>query len=143
MVQEFQGKTLEEAYEKASLSLKCSITDLQIDIIQAPSKGFLGFFAKDAIIKATLYKEKKNHKKDIATSHNQEKKVETLTSKLNALRDEEKSSNSSTIQQIEKEEIFNDFYNNDKQELHKTPVLHKSEQDKIDQIKKDGPSNYY
>ena len=135
MVQEFQGKTLEEAYEKASTSLKCSITDLQIDILQVPSKGFLGFFAKEAIISVTLHKEKKHHKKHHHETLNEQENVETLSSKLNALRDEEKTSKSAPIKQIEKEEIFNDFYGNEIQKLHKTPIINKSHQETIQEIK--------
>lgn len=135
MVREFQGKTLEEAYEKASSSLKCSITDLQIDILQAPSKGFLGFFTKEAIISVTLHKEKKHHKKHSHEQHHENKKSETLTSKLNALNEEETPINT-PIKQIEKEEIFNDFYDKETEKLHKTPVINKSEQETIQDIKK-------
>ena len=137
MAQEFQGKTLEEAYEKATSTLKCSITDLQIDIIQAPSKGFLGFFAKEAIISAILHKEKKHQKKHHQEQHNERKNknTETLTSKLNALRDDEPTIKSTDVKQIEKEEIFSDFYNNETQKLHKTPVINKANQETIQEIK--------
>jgi spoIIIJ-associated protein len=137
MVREFQGKTLEEAYENASQSLQCSITDLQIDIIQAPSKGFLGFFAKDAIISATISKEKKYPKKHHQEQHNERKNTntETLTSKLNALRDDEPTIQNTSIKQIEKEEIFSDFYSNETQILHKTPKINKANQEIIKEIK--------
>jgi len=137
MAQEFQGKTLEEAYEKASSTLKCSITDLKIDIVQVPSKGFLGFFAKEAIISATMHKEKKQHKKYSSDTHHKEKKVETLSSKLDALREakEEEPIKSASIKQVEKEEIFNDFYDNEKQKLHKTPVISKENSNIIKEIK--------
>jgi len=45
-----EGSTLEEAYTKASEQFECSITDLEIEIVQNPSKGFLGFGKKNAII---------------------------------------------------------------------------------------------
>ena len=44
--------TLEEAYSNAALKLECSITELQIEVVQAPSSGFLGLFKKKAIIVA-------------------------------------------------------------------------------------------
>jgi spoIIIJ-associated protein len=44
--------TLEEAYTEASEYFSCSITDLEIEIAQNPSKGFLGFGKKNAIIVA-------------------------------------------------------------------------------------------
>ncbi len=60
------AQTLEEAYKKASVALDCSIIDLEIDILQSPSRGFFGFFAKEAIINAK-YKDK---------SADEEKKLE-------------------------------------------------------------------
>jgi len=45
-----EAKTLEDAYYKASKEFNCSITDLDIKIIQHPSKGILGLFSKKAII---------------------------------------------------------------------------------------------
>lgn len=43
-----EADTLEELYEKATKELECSVTDLDIDIIQKPS-NFLGLFKKKAI----------------------------------------------------------------------------------------------
>ena len=48
-----EASTLEEAYEKASQMLECSISELQSEVMQYPSKGILGFFKKNAIIIAT------------------------------------------------------------------------------------------
>lgn len=45
--------TLEEAYKKASQAFDCSIVDLDIEVIQAPSRGIMGLFKKDAVINAT------------------------------------------------------------------------------------------
>jgi len=45
-----EAKTLEEAYFLASQKLNCSVTDLEAKIIQYPSKGLFGLFAKNAII---------------------------------------------------------------------------------------------
>ncbi len=45
-----EAKTLEEAYEKASEVLNCSVTDIEAEILQYPSKGILGLFSKSAII---------------------------------------------------------------------------------------------
>ncbi len=46
--------TLEDAYTKAAKELEASIVDLDIEVLQNPSSGFLGMFSKPAIIKATL-----------------------------------------------------------------------------------------
>lgn len=46
--------SLEEAYTKASNELNHSVVDLDIEVLQAPSKGILGLFKKPAIISATI-----------------------------------------------------------------------------------------
>ncbi len=48
-----EADTLEEAYQKAATQLACSITDIEYEVIQHPSKGILGFLKKKAIIVAT------------------------------------------------------------------------------------------
>lgn len=52
------AKTLDEAYIKASKELNVSIVDLDIEIVQNASSGFLGMFSKDAIIEVYLKGEK-------------------------------------------------------------------------------------
>ena len=50
--QRIEAKTLEEAFSKASEALGCSVADLDITILQHPSKGILGIGKKNAIILA-------------------------------------------------------------------------------------------
>jgi len=45
-----EAKTLQEAYEKAAEILNCSVADIDAKVIQYPSKGIFGIFAKPAII---------------------------------------------------------------------------------------------
>ena len=47
-----ESKSLELAYSEAATQLECSVTELQVEIVQHPSSGFLGLFAKKAIIVA-------------------------------------------------------------------------------------------
>jgi len=47
-----EAASLEDAYTKAAEQLGCSITDLEFEIVQNPSKGFLGLGRKTAIIVA-------------------------------------------------------------------------------------------
>jgi len=54
-----EAVTLEEAFNDAATSLKCSVTELAIEVVQVPSNGFLGLFKKNAIIVATVKKETK------------------------------------------------------------------------------------
>jgi len=48
-----EAKTLEDAYYEAAKKLNCSVTDLEVKIIQHPSRGLFGFFAKNAIIEVS------------------------------------------------------------------------------------------
>ncbi len=83
-MKQFEAKTLEEVYELASNEFGCSITELEIDIVQQPSNGFLGFGKKNAIIAASIKKsrrrdnrkprEQKFRKKDI--------KIEEVSKKI-------------------------------------------------------------
>jgi spoIIIJ-associated protein len=57
-----ESLTLEEAYKNAASSLECSVTQLNIEVIQYPSKGILGLFKKTAIIVAT-----KKHEEPVKT----------------------------------------------------------------------------
>lgn len=47
---EIKAKTLEEALIQASIALNCPIINLQYEVIQTPSKGFLNIGKKEAII---------------------------------------------------------------------------------------------
>ena len=48
-----ESNTLEEAYELAAQRLECSVTQLHVEVVQHPKKGFLNLFGKKAIIVAT------------------------------------------------------------------------------------------
>lgn len=147
-MKKFEAKSLEEAYELATKEFECSITDLEIDIIQQPSKGFLGFGKKDAIITATPFrkrrdnskqKEQKFRKKDIKIE-DVSKKIEDSNKneqKANAsnLKEEQKSLN--TVPKVDsKEKIFDNFYSESekKNEISKI-IVKKDMQDIIDEVK--------
>ena len=51
-MKKIEAKTLEEAYAKAANIFDCSVTDLEYEIVQYPSSGFLGIGAKSAVIVA-------------------------------------------------------------------------------------------
>lgn len=135
----FEAKTLEEVYEKASESLKCSITNLEIEINQAPSKGFFGFFSKSAIISAKIkyahtdtnkYRNKKTQKNN---TH-----IETIASRLSALNNDEKKQDDENIpemvHQVQKENLFNDFYSSNEEELHEAPIIKSTNNELINKI---------
>ncbi|WP_298042769.1 Jag N-terminal domain-containing protein, partial [uncultured Campylobacter sp.] len=47
-----EAENLKDAYNKAAAELGCSVTQLNVRVLQHPSGGFLGFFKKNAIIEA-------------------------------------------------------------------------------------------
>ena len=49
-----EANTLQEAFQKAAEQLNCSVTELDIKVLQHPSSGFFGFFKKTAIIEANV-----------------------------------------------------------------------------------------
>jgi len=66
-MKKFEALTLEEAYAEAAKFFSCSITELEIQIIQNPSNGFLGFGRKPAIIVAQCNKKIEEKKENIET----------------------------------------------------------------------------
>ena len=77
MMKKYEATTLEEACKEASSELSCSIEELEYNIIQYPSKGFLGFFAKKAIIVA-LNKKNIISAEDTSDKKTEDKKVESF-----------------------------------------------------------------
>ena len=61
-----EAPTLEEAYQKASQMLECSISELQCEVVQHPTKGIFGFLKKNAVIVATCKNKKKSSSKTSA-----------------------------------------------------------------------------
>lgn len=53
-MKKIEAPSLEEAYAKAASDFGCSVTALQVEIVQFPSKGVFGLFKKSAIIIANL-----------------------------------------------------------------------------------------
>lgn len=53
-MKKIEAETLELAYAQAASAFGCSVTQLQVEIVQFPSKGILGLFKKSAVIVATL-----------------------------------------------------------------------------------------
>ncbi|KNE07156.1 Jag N-terminal domain-containing protein [Helicobacter pylori] len=86
---EIKAKTLEEALIQASIALNCPIINLQYEVIQTPSKGFLNIGKKEAIILASVKESvkavkeesvKETHTKEIHQSAGDKKqKLETKT----------------------------------------------------------------
>jgi len=123
----FEAKTLEEVYEKASASLNCSITHLEIEITQAPSKGILGFFAKNAIISVKIRNQYlKNETRSFKSNSKKSQKIETLASRLSSLNEEKRLKESqipAMVKQTPKEKLFEDFYVSKEEGVHSLDIL--------------------
>ncbi len=85
---EIKAKTLEEALIQASIALNCPIINLQYEVIQTPSKGFLSIGKKEAIILASVKESvkevkeesvKETNTKEIHQSAEEKKQLETET----------------------------------------------------------------
>ncbi len=79
---EIKAKTLEEALIQASIALNCPIINLQYEVIQTPSKGFLNIGKKEAIILASVKEVKEESVKEIDTKENHQNNIEEKKQKL-------------------------------------------------------------
>jgi spoIIIJ-associated protein len=114
----FEGKTLEEAYQKASKEFNCSITNLASEVLQAPSNGFLGLFKKNAII--NVYSCDIDNIETIPS--NKEKiKIKDVSEDIKSIHSDEYLIKDTVVEKVfdyKKDEngqkIFNDFYSKEK-----------------------------
>ncbi|MFK5882337.1 MAG: Jag N-terminal domain-containing protein [Sulfurospirillum sp.] len=117
-----EANTLQQAYLDAARELKCSITELDIEIIQNSSTGFLGMFKKSAIIevskKSTINERKtKNHR------NKREKKVkkESLITEKQNVQIREKNTSKPRRQKIEKTQKTKNESKKEENKLKKPP----------------------
>ena len=142
-MKKFEAKTLEEVYELASNEFRCSITDLSIEIIQQPSKGFLGFGKKSAIIGVELKRkfkrdnkprEQKYRKNSISIEDVSEK---IANSNIEAKKESKKVEKDISVPNVEgKEQIFDKFYTNenDKEDVAKI-IIKRDKQEILDEVR--------
>lgn len=96
-----EAENLQEAFKKAAEELNCSVTELDIKILQNPSAGFLGFFKKTAIIEAVkegAHKEAKKapqaaRKENVNEKKKEFKKKESLAEEQGCQDDKDKKKN--------------------------------------------------
>ncbi|GAA9930333.1 Jag N-terminal domain-containing protein [Helicobacter pylori] len=120
---EIKAKTLEEALIQASIALNCPIINLQYEVIQTPSKGFLSIGKKEAIILAGV-KESVKEVKEV-----QEESVKETNTKETHQSAEEKKQNLKI--ETPQEEIITPKLpkKNLKEESHNGDKLHEIEQE--------------
>jgi len=76
-MKKIEAQTLEEAYAIACDEFGCSMTELRYEVVQYPSRGIMGLFAKPAIIVATAEKVEKPVAEAIEKEPESESKKET------------------------------------------------------------------
>ncbi len=89
---EIKAKTLEEALIQASIALNCPIINLQYEVIQTPSKGFLSIGKKESIIlvgvKESVKEVKEESVKETNTKENHQNHQNNIEEKKQKLETE-------------------------------------------------------
>ncbi|GAA8628039.1 Jag N-terminal domain-containing protein [Helicobacter pylori] len=117
---EIKAKTLEEALIQASIALNCPIINLQYEVIQTPSKGFLNIGKKEAIILAGVKESVKEIKEESTKETNTKKTHQSA---------EEKKQNLETKTPQEEITTPKPPKKNLKEESHNGDKLHEIEQE--------------
>ncbi|GAA9263316.1 Jag N-terminal domain-containing protein [Helicobacter pylori] len=118
---EIKAKTLEEALIQASIALNCPIINLQYEVIQTPSKGFLSIGKKEAIILAGVKESVKEVK--------EESVKETNTKEIHQNNIEEKKQKLETETPQEEKITPKPSKKNLKEESHNGDKLHEIKQE--------------
>ncbi len=108
MIKKFEAKSIEEACKLASVDLSIAIDKLDYEIMQYPSKGFLGLFSKNALI-AVVVKESKKEEK--SKSLQLEDSIKEDNRDIEA---EDKESKPILEPQLEESKIVDSFFNSSK-----------------------------
>jgi len=144
-MKKFEATCLEKVYELASSEFNCSITDLDIEVIQQPSKGFLGFGKKNAIIQACFKDNCKTYEKEPSSQSFKSKdiKIEDVSKKIEDSKKSEKkvepreTTKKVNVPKVEsKEKIFDNFYNEDDSSAQISNIIVKKDKlDILDEVK--------
>jgi len=115
LIEKVEAPTLEAAYAKAAELLKCSISDLQCEVVQYPSKGILGFLKKKAIIIASINnsKNKIKQKEEILKDTHLPTTEESVADEIIATLKEDVPQKETIIEtKLEKDDIVDGFFEN-------------------------------
>ena len=143
-MKKFEAKCLEEVYEIAAADFECSITELDINVIQQPSKGFLGFGKKTAIIEVCFKDNCKKYEKKSTTQTFRKKdvQIDDVSKRI----DDSKKSDELAKKEFEakeepvlnevpkdnsKDKIFDNFYNEDKSQAEISTLVVKKDREHI------------
>ena len=147
-MKKFEANCLEKVYELATKEFNCSITELEIEVIQQPSKGFLGFGKKNAIIQACFKNNCKTYVQETKTFRNKDVKIEEISERLeysNKIEEksfsEDKYESVSRVSKVEtKDKIFDNFYNEEASQTEISKIVIKKDKEKILEEIKEGLS---
>jgi spoIIIJ-associated protein len=140
-MKKFEANCLEKVYELATAEFNCSITELEIEVIQQPSKGFLGFGKKNAIIQACFKDNCKVYVQETKTFKNKDIKIQEVSERIeysnqreerNFLQKEEKKETSCNVPKMEsKDKIFDKFYHEESPQNEISKIIIKKDKEKI------------
>ena len=150
-MKKFEANCLEKVYELATSDFNCSITDLEIEIIQQPSKGFLGFGKKSAIIQVCVKDNCKTYSKETKsqTFRRKDIKIEEVSqrieysnqcdssAKVEKTHISEDTTACKTSKVKSKDKIFDNFYNEESSQTEISKIVVKKDKDNIlEEVKK-------
>ena len=147
-MKKFESDCLEKVYELASAEFNCSITELEIEVIQQPSKGFLGFGKKNAIIEVCYKDNCKKYVQETKSFKNKDVRIEEVSDRIEYSnkseeekfsRKEEKKEPLIKVPKVEsKDKIFDNFYNEEASQNEVSKIVIKKDKEKILEEVKDG-----
>jgi len=115
MKRKFEAQTIEEACNLASSEYGCTIDKLEYKIIQYPTKGILGLFAKNAIIEIENFPKVDNLKDAEEKLENQDEAL-TDSNEENIEEDKQPVNNEEESLKIDDSDLFDTFYGNGSKE---------------------------
>lgn len=145
-MKKFEADCLEKVYELATVEFNCSITELEIEVIQQPSKGFLGFGKKNAVIEVCFKDNCKKYVQETKSFRNKDIKIEEVSDRIEHSnkseeerfsKREEKKEPLSKVPTVEsKDKIFDNFYNEESSQNEIPKIVIKKDKEKIlDEVK--------
>ena len=141
-MKKFESDCLEKVYELATAEFNCSITELEIEVIQQPSKGFLGFGKRNAIIEVCFKDNCKKYVQETKSFRNKDVRIQEVSERieysnqkeernLSQHQHEDEIESSSCVPKVgSKDKIFDKFYHEESQgEISK--IIIKKDKEKI------------
>ncbi len=140
-MKKFEANCLEKVYELATAEYNCSITQLDIEIIQQPSKGFLGFGKKNAIIQVCFKDKCKVYVQETKIFRNKDVQIQEVSERIeyshkkeekHNLQKEEKKEPVCNVPKMEsKDKIFDKFYHEELSQNEISKIIIKKDKEKI------------